>query len=128
MEVNITKIANEPDLWQYYSASQAEIGPDAGKITWENAMDRAGEDTFLSDEQISAFRDHARECGAWSSEEIESWSKQECGALFLQFVCGDLRERESYIEEGREEEYEKNVGGRVYHHEELGEWYYYLGI
>jgi hypothetical protein len=81
----------------YYSASVAELGKDAGRVTWSNALDKAEEIPILStDVQRQACRDYFREFGAWSQEEIQSWSNQELDALLLQYISGDLREAELY--------------------------------
>lgn len=82
----------------YYSASRAEYGEDAAKLTWENAMDRADPEVpgysalLKNDEELEMFRRHVLGFGAWEPDEIAGWSKQHCEALFIQIIAGDLRE------------------------------------
>lgn len=82
----------------YFSASRAEYGEDAAKLTWENAMDRADPESeeyvplLKNDEELNQFRRHVGGFGAWEKEEIEGWSKHHCEALFIQIIAGDLRE------------------------------------
>lgn len=75
------------------SASVMEIGKDAGKYTWEAALEAAGETRLLDTrEKIQAFAKFALASGGWSPEEIKKWSVQETNALFLQWIAGDMRE------------------------------------
>lgn len=75
------------------SASVMEIGKDAGKYTWEAALESAAEARLLdTEEKVQAFAQFARESGGWTSEEIKKWSVQETNALFLQWIAGDMRE------------------------------------
>lgn len=76
-----------------YSASAAELGRDAGKITWGNAV-RDSADYMLLDteEKREEWRDDVRGFGAWEEEEIAAWSDEELNALFIQFISGDIRE------------------------------------
>lgn len=92
MELDITDFFNtcEPKA---YSASIAEIGEDAGTITWQNAIDRSEEDMLLdTEEKRDAFKAYIRGFGAWDDEEIAAWSHEELNALLIQFISGDMRE------------------------------------
>jgi hypothetical protein len=92
MEVNITKFITQGEPCDY-SASVAEIGDNAGKITWSNAQRDAGYFKLLdTEDKIDAFKDHIRGFGAWSEDEITKWSVRDCNALFLQLIAGDMRE------------------------------------
>lgn len=76
-----------------YSASVAELGRDAGAITWRHACEDVPEYPLLdTEEKREAFRAHAREFGAWSDEEIAQWSDEELTALLLQMISGDIRD------------------------------------
>lgn len=94
MEIDITKLFNSDEYAPMdYSASVAEIGNDAGRVTWSQACEDAPEYNFLdTSDKLDAFRDHVKGFGAWSEEEIAAWSDVECNALFLQLVSGDIRE------------------------------------
>lgn len=92
MEINITKFFNESEPWDF-SGSVAERGQDAGKQTWHNAMEAVTEHMLLdTSEKVEALRDHARGFGAWTDEEVDEWSVQECNALLIQMISGDIRE------------------------------------
>lgn len=94
MEINITKLFNSIEP-AYYSASRAELGDNAGQITWQNAKDRAEEDQPLileTEEQKEAFRCFVENSGGWTREEIDAWNDTELNALCLQWIAGDMRE------------------------------------
>ena len=90
MELDITEFFNSC-VPKHYSASVAELGNDAGTITWQNALDR---DAGLLDteEKRDAFKAYIRGFGAWDDEEIAAWSHEELNALLIQFISGDMRE------------------------------------
>jgi hypothetical protein len=118
MEIDVTDFFNTADPSEY-SASRAERGFNAGKITWAAAMARAAERPrnrmLNTPEQLEAFAGHMAGFGAWSDEEIDAWTVNEANALFIQLVSGDMREA------GMDDpatfdwdEYEKNcAAGRV---------------
>lgn len=92
MQINITKFFKESEPMNY-SASVAEFGDNAGRITWNNANNAASEWNMLDDDdKRQAFREHVKGFGAWDDDEIASWSDTELNALFIQFVSGDMRE------------------------------------
>lgn len=75
------------------SHSQAEGGPTAGPDTWNAAKLQANETALLdTPEKLVAFREWVAEFGAWTEEEIDNWTPQECNALFLQWIAGDVRQ------------------------------------
>jgi hypothetical protein len=127
MELNITHLMERSDDMYLYSASAAELGEDAGRITWRNAMDSAEiPPPLLTDDQLPEFRDYIREFGAWSDEAIDSWDAQNCNALCLQMIAGDIRERQAFADDDDLERYEENFGGRIFEADD-GQWYYYVG-
>lgn len=124
-----------------YSASVAELGNDAGRITWEAACEDARElfgDTF----DRESFDAYFSGFGAWDDEELAAHTDEECAALMLQFIAGDMREADfsSYadIEGGAEPftdewwpQYEKaseagTVAGRFFRADD-GRVFYYIG-
>ena len=95
MEINITHLL-ETDLFPF-SHSRAEGGENAGRETWDAAL--IGPRPLLNTpEEFEAFRDHVGEFGAWSEEEIAAWDNNECQALFLQLISGDVRECPAILE------------------------------
>ena len=125
MEIDITDLFNalaETNL-MLFSASVAEMGEDAGSHTWANCMDRADpeQDDYIplldDEDKVQALRDHCRGFGAWDKEVIDAWTKQECEALFIQLIVGDMREAHLDPEDPDWEAYEKSCetqGGRLF--------------
>ena len=92
MELDITDFFNSC-VPKHYSASVAELGNDAGTITWQNALDRSEEDNLLdTGEKQEAFKAYVRGFGDWDDEEIAAWSVGELNALLIQFISGGMRE------------------------------------
>ncbi len=77
------------------SASQAELGPMAGQITWNNCLELAGSLPAISDEVAGELRDYFRDYGAWDDEEIDAWTNLETYALAIQEAASQYREAES---------------------------------
>lgn len=95
MEINITRFYNEAAPMDY-SASVAEIGPDAGPSTWRAALDDAPDYNMLdTDDKREAFRTYVKSFGAWEDEEIAAWTDLDLNALFIQMVSGDMRNNEA---------------------------------
>lgn len=94
MEIDCTWLLDE-DCGQL-SGSIAELGNNAGRITWNNAM-QAAESAWpdMTAEQIQSLKDYFGEIGAWDDEEREAWSDTETKALLIQMIAGDIREAES---------------------------------
>lgn len=90
MELKITDFFNRSNPI-YYSASCAEIGQDAGKITWENALNCEFR-LLNSEEEKEAARDHLRAYGAWTDEEIAAWGDDELNAITVQDISAAIRE------------------------------------
>lgn len=135
MEIDITDFFNECAPMDY-SASRAEIGDNAGADTWRAACEAAPEWPLLdTEEKRQAFRDHVRDFGAWSDEEIAGWSDDELTALLIQLIAGDIREAGLDTTAPDWEQYEKDceagqASGRLYGGPMStdGRIYYYLGI
>lgn len=131
MEIDISRLFHSGDYAPMnYSASVAEIGQNAGNITWKAACDDANDfgPMLVTPKQLDAFRDHVTGFGAWSEEEIAAWSDNECNALFLQLVSGDIREADLDTDNPDWEEYYENdsVAGRMFEGID-GHIYYQLG-
>ena len=129
MEICIQHMIDGADDMPCLSGSQAELGKDAGKITWANSQAYAAEHPLLTDETM---RDKARRYfkgfGAWSADEIAAWSDAELNALVTQDIAAAVREMEHFdsdekylkaAEEGR-------VTGCLYKGDD-GTWYAYIG-
>lgn len=88
LEINVTELLPNFDP-STYSASNAELGEDAARITWENSL-KLQTNLLKTPEQIEAFKEHLTGFGAW--DDIQSWSKQQLEALLVQLIAGDIRE------------------------------------
>lgn len=120
-EIDITEFFNSADFNpSYYSASIAEIGQDAGVITWQNSVDRSEEIDLLQDaEKREIFRRYIKTFGAWTDDEINVWTNVELNALLIQLIAGDIREAGLDVNNPDWKEYEKGAesgrySGRLY--------------
>lgn len=137
MELNISKFLQDIEP-HYYSASVAELGNDAGEITWQNAIDRAEfVELLATDEQRQSARDWFAEFGAWSEDEIAAWNDTELTALLIQFISGEVRELGELATDNNPnqwkwdeiEELQKSgtVSGNIFRGND-DEFYYYMGV
>lgn len=92
LEIDVSFLLTE-DAGQF-SASRAELGDNAGRITWQNACN-AVDQISLTPEEILEAKDYIRTWGAWEDEEIDAWTDDETKALIIQSAAGDYREAES---------------------------------
>lgn len=135
MEIDITNFFNNEDPYNY-AASAAEMGQDAGKITWQNAVDFClgrNENPLMLDteEKQEALIADIKGYGAWEEEEeIRGWSIYELNALFIQMISGEMREHdlEPPITDEDWERYEASENaGRIFKDSTDGKVYYSLG-
>lgn len=89
MEINISAYYDANPAM--YSGSVAELGDNAGKITWNNAKE-SGYTLLDTADKLEAMRKWALSSGGWNDEEIAAWTDVELNALFIQLVFGDIRE------------------------------------
>lgn len=95
MEIDITDFVRNAEPCEF-SASRAELGNDAGKITWNSAKREAADSPLVSDpDALETVREWFGEFGAWDAEERATWSADDINALLIQFISGDWRELES---------------------------------
>ncbi len=91
MEINISPILN----LDHYSLcnSQANLGPNAARITWSNATRQAKESPLLkTPEELQAMRDFVRSSGGWTRQECNEFTPDDLNAQLYQWVAGDIRE------------------------------------
>ncbi len=137
MEIDITHFVKTAEPCEF-SASQMELGANAGKITWENAKREAGESPLLYLEAgLGAFRSWVEGFGAWDADEIAAWTVDECNALLIQYISGNLREIEGLcysdddeygIDWAKVEELDREgqISGSIYRGDD-GRVYFYMG-
>ena len=91
MEINITPFFTHGIAPMDLSASAAEIGQDAGAVTWQASCEAAGEVQLLTTpEQLQAFEEFAQSSGM--ELQAEECTPAKLNALFLQWIAGDLRQ------------------------------------
>jgi len=115
---------------EYYSASCAELGENAGRITWENAMEACPR-LLKSSGQLSDFKKYMAGFGAWDDVEIAKWTSRECNALLLQLIAGDIREAGVDTKNPNWNKYQVDseagiIHGNMYRGDD-GQVYYYIG-
>lgn len=93
MEINITKYFNNELCPSDFSASVAELGQNAGQLTWSYANEESQDTVLLTTfEQFVAFIEHIDSMGFEYEE--HSMNGAELNALFIQLISGDIRESE----------------------------------
>lgn len=132
MEIDVTRYARLTD-WELadYSASRAEFGDQAGRLTWRNAMREAESCPLvpLDDrEGIAALVDWLAGFGAWTRAELCCGGRIELNALLLQFVAGDLRGWKRAQQDCDLAEWQEREGGRVWNDARTGRTWFYVGI
>ena len=94
MELNVTSIVCYNGYRGPVVGSCAELGDNASQIAWNGAKDVAEHSTPIlgTEEKKQEFRDHIKDYGAWTIDEINSWSDVELEALLIQDVQNTMRE------------------------------------
>jgi hypothetical protein len=129
MEIDVTHMVADEDEMPGLSGSVAELGKDAGKITWNNSVAYAADRPLLTtNEMRAAARAHFREYGAWTQEEIAAWPDEHLQAITCQDVAAAIREMEVAEDyEGFQRLCEEGTcSGRLYKGDN-DRWYFYLG-
>jgi hypothetical protein len=88
--VNITQFL-QTECMRDYSASQAELGPTAGRDTWQACTENAPDWNFIPADELDYFREWLAHWGAWDRTEIAAMSDAELQALCLQWIAADAR-------------------------------------
>ena len=148
MEINLSSFLRDCGELSQFSGSVAELGDNAGKLTWDNCCEFVTDRPLLTVENVNAWRvdrsgekpvavkmtldeihqtarDYLADFGAWSRSEIASWSIDELNAIIWQDACNSLREREPFLaDEDELAEYEESCGGRLFEDEDGDTWFY----
>lgn len=128
-EIDVTHMVEDCDNMVSLSGSRAEWGQDAGKFTWNNSVEYGKERPLLTTEdERDEARQHFREYGAWSEDEIAAWSEDELQGITCQDVAAAIREMESAEDYA---DYVKGCERGTYsshlYKGDNGRWYFYLG-
>jgi hypothetical protein len=128
-EINVSQILQED--CGVLSASQFELGPEAGQITWSNCMELAEAYPIVGDKEREDVRRHFRAYGAWDHEEINSWTDQELSAMVWQEAAAGMREFEDHCDYDLETYYAKcesgSISGRLTFNDDVTEAWIYIG-
>ncbi len=128
MEINVTSIVNYNGHSGPCVGSQFELGPDAARITWNNAKRVASEGILKNDEEREEARDYFKSFGAWDRAEIAGWTNEELDALVIQDVLNNLGENFEETEDGNYVPKNGDWASNLYMVDNTNEWYFYLGI
>jgi hypothetical protein len=123
-EIDVSGIIDED--CQSLSASQAELGPNAARITWTNCLALAERAPLVNDENRDQAKDHFAAYGAWEQEEINAWTDKELSAMIWQEAAASYREFEYYCEGDLARYHE--VSGRLFFSDDGSKVYLYLGV
>lgn len=130
MIFDITQMVADSDDMPMLSGSAFELGDNAGSITWENSLDYAQKYPLLrTPESIQEAKYYFKDMGAWSKDEIDTWSDLTVQALLIQFVAGQIRELENYDNETAYfiAQADGKVSGNLYRDDD-NKWFIYVGV
>jgi hypothetical protein len=89
MEININQYFENELCPSDFSASIAELGNNAGQLTWGYALDEVEDVVLLTTfEQCAAFIEHMTSTGM---DNVDKMNGTELNALFIQLISGDIR-------------------------------------
>ena len=92
MDIDVTDFLASTDC-SMLSGSVAELGDNAGRITWTNSIEASKEFNPLPDgDALQEFREWLKPWGGWDDAEITAMSDEHLRALCAQWIAGDWRE------------------------------------
>lgn len=126
MELDITHMMDDADEMPMLSGSVAELGQDAGRITWRNSLAYAAKHPLLVDaDAMEKAREYFAGYGAWDMKEQTDADVQ---GLTVQEVASAIREMERFATpEEYEAAAEDGSTSRNVYRGDNGRWYFYLG-
>jgi hypothetical protein len=106
------------------SGSAAELGENAGRLTWNNSVQMGKDHPLVTEKDADEVRDYFRDYGAWDDEEIDAWTLDELNGLVTQEAASAFRDYESC---DSYEEYQKDaeaglLSGNLYR-DDNGKWW-----
>lgn len=129
MEIDVTHMVDDWPHDMPLVGSIAELGANAGPMTWRNSVAYGKEHPLLTtDEQREEARVYFQGFGAWTEEEIAAWGEDELQGITVQDVAHSISEME--VAEDYED-YQRlcengTCSGNLYKGDN-GRWYFYLG-
>ena len=112
------------------SGSVAELGPNAGILTWENSKRYAEAHPLLkTPEQIEEAKDYFKGFRAGLKRQSATWSDSEVQAIVVQHIAACVREMEHFdtYEAFKRAAEQGSVSGEVYKGDD-GRWYVLLSL
>ena len=92
MDIDVTDFLASTDC-DMLSGSVAELGPNAGQITWTNSIEASkGFNPLPDGDALQEFREWLKPWGAWDDAEIAAMSDEHLRALCVQWIASDWRE------------------------------------
>jgi len=92
MKIDVTDFLASTDC-SMLSGSVAELGDNAGRITWQNSIDAVkGFNPLPDGDALQEFREWLKPWGGWDDAEIAAMSDEHLRALCAQWIAGDWRE------------------------------------
>lgn len=92
LEFDVTPLFSDKLDAYMLSNSVANLGDNAGRITWDNALEAATEYPLVTDDNREEVIGWLKEWGAWEEGDLLQWNNQSLGALVWQFAASDFRE------------------------------------
>jgi hypothetical protein len=92
LEFDITPLFSDKLDAYMLSNSVANLGDNAGQITWENALEAAAEYPLATDDNRDEVIDWLKGWGAWSEGDLMQWNNQSLSALVWRFAAADFRD------------------------------------
>lgn len=135
MELDISRFVEDNDMFDFAHSEAEHGGPPgtAGKATWEAALavsdpDEHPEAYFVTADNREEIEAWVRDFGAWEREEIAAWSDRELNALLVQFIAGDMREYEEWLEHAGEHGDDDEPPGRIMPKDGGAGFLFYVGL
>ena len=92
MEIDVTDFLASTDC-SMLSGRVAELGDNAGRITWANSINATKKFNPLPDaDALQEFREWLKPWGGWDDAEIAAMSDDHLRALCAQWIASDWRE------------------------------------
>lgn len=111
MELDVSFLLDED--CSLLSGSVAELGENAGTITWNNCLSLARKHPIIGEELAEEFRDYIADYGAWEKDEIDSRTLLELSAFAIQEAASDYRSFEDYCGSDWETYQEESEAGSI---------------
>lgn len=95
IRVNISRMFELWEPWDVFN-SVANLGPNAARHTWANALSvaKSRREWLRSPVKstVEAVKEYAKALGAWDDSEIDSWDTDHALAFLVQEIASDMRE------------------------------------